>query len=55
MERRVICKRDYSYGTAVQDLGRGRYRVKWDEPTPYQDDARVPIPSADFDWADKAA
>lgn len=51
-ERRVMDQRDYSLGTAVCDLGRGRYRVEWDDPTPYQDEAAVPIPSDDFAWAD---
>ncbi len=47
---RLLDLRTNGYGTAVADLGRGRYRVQWDEPTPFQDEAKVPIPSADFDW-----
>lgn len=53
MKRRVIDNRDHSLGTAVEDLGRGCYRVEWDEPTPYQREARVPIPSLGFAWADE--
>jgi hypothetical protein len=51
MRRRVIDLADSSYGTATEALGRGRYRVAWDEPTPFQDTARVPVPSQFFDWA----
>jgi hypothetical protein len=51
MSRRVIDLADHSFGTATEALGRGRYRVEWDEPTPFQDTARVPIPSQFFDWA----
>ena len=52
MNRRVLDKRDNSIGTAVLQLYRGHYRVKWDEPTPYQDGAVVPIPSENFIWVE---
>lgn len=52
MTRRVIDKMDYSTGVVVEDLGRGRYRVEWDTPTPFQREAKVPIPSRCFDWAE---
>ncbi len=37
-------------GTVVADLGRHRYRVEWDVPTPWQASAECPIPSKHFDW-----
>lgn len=51
MKRRVIDKTNSDTGTAVRELGRGKYRVQWDNPTPFQDMAKVPIPSEHFDWA----
>jgi hypothetical protein len=53
MVRRVLDMRDYSEGTAVEEVKPGWYRVEWDAPTPWQHEARVPIPSTDFQWKDQ--
>jgi hypothetical protein len=50
LRRRVICRYDNSVGTAVQSFSRNRYRIEWDEPTPYQDEAKVIVPSKMFEW-----
>ena len=39
------------YGTAVEKLTKNYWRVEWDNPTPYEDEARCPIPSRHFRWA----
>jgi hypothetical protein len=52
MNRRVQDRRNYDLGTAVAEIRRGQYRVQWDDPTPHQDEAAVPIPSNDFMWVD---
>jgi len=52
MRRRVYDTFADRYGTAVAHLIRDNYLVEWDEPTPHQDEARVPIPSKFFQWAD---
>ena len=54
MRRRVHDLFADKYGTAVEDLGRGKYRVEWDEPTPHQDIAQVPIPHKLFQWVEPA-
>lgn len=53
MRRRVFCLYDNSAGYAVEHLGRNRYRVEWDDPTPLQHETKVTIPSAIFVWADE--
>jgi hypothetical protein len=51
---RVIDLPTGQLGTVVDAYGEGsrrRYRVAWDEPTPYEDQAWVVIPCEFFDWA----
>ena len=52
MRRRVYDSFADRYGTAVEHLGRGHYRIEWDEPTPHQATARPEVPSKHFHWVD---
>ncbi len=54
LPRRVVDTAMGKHGTAVWSYGRDLYRVEWDDPTPYQDVAQVPIPSKFFAWDDSA-
>jgi hypothetical protein len=49
--RRVYDKLKGDFGTAVEYLGNGRYRVEWDDPTPWQHKAAADIPGKFFEWA----
>lgn len=53
MKLRVLCKYDGTCGTVVKSYGRGRYGVEWDEPTPYQEEAKPIIPSSLFEWLEQ--
>lgn len=51
--RRVRDKVSGDLGTAEHVRG-SRYRVRWDSPTPHEDEVRVTIPSEFFGWADES-
>ena len=50
--RRVVDKTNGDLGTIVAAQGRGRYRIDWDDPTPYQDVASPKVPSKFITWVD---